>query len=286
MKHIVGFSGGADSQATALWARQKFPATDIVLLFSDTGWEDCLTYEFIQNYSANVFQVTTVTPLVGDAGDLMLRKERAGVERAGLAAGDVLTMERLAAIKGRWASSRAQFCTSFLKLYPQKRWMEQNIPLGEDYERYAGVRRDESKARRDVAESEWDDFFDCTLNRPLASWSKAQVFDFLAAHGEAVNPLYRMGQSRVGCSPCHNRGKDDIRKWAAYRPEEVEKVRQAEKRTGRTFFPPVVPGMVMNFIDDVVAWAKTERGGKQISLPFAEADAASGTCSSKYGLCE
>ena len=36
----------------------------------------------------------------------------------------------------------------------------------------------------------------------------------------------------------------------------------------------------------MVAWAKTALGGKQTALPLVEMDAASGTCVSKYGLCE
>lgn len=285
-KHVVGFSGGIDSQACAGWVRQRVPAEDI-LLFADTGWEDCLTYEFVRDYSAKVFPVTFVTPLVGDDPDFT-HKERAGCERAGAKAGDVLTMERLAAIKGRWAMPTARFCTTFLKLWPQRRWMAENL-ADQGYVRYAGVRRDESRSRADTPEVQWDEFFDCELHCPLVAWTKAECFNFVQAAGEAVNPLYSMGQSRVGCSPCHERNKDDIRQWAAYRPDEVVKVREAETRTGRTFFPPMIPGLPkggMNFIDEVIAWSKTTRGGKQWALPFVESEAERGACSSKYGLCE
>lgn len=283
-KRVVGFSGGIDSQATALWVRQRFPAEDVVLLFADTGWEDCLTYEFVRWYSDAVFPVTFVTPLVGDDPDFT-RKERAGCERAGAKAGDVLTMELLARIKGRWASPTARFCTTFLKLWPQRRWMVENLS-GADYARYAGVRRDESRKRANLPETEWDDFFDCELNRPVVAWTKDECFRFVHGAGERSNPLYEMGQSRVGCSPCHERNKDDIRAWAAYRPGEVEKVRAAERRTGRTFFPPIVPGKPLNFIDEVIEWSRTTRGGRQLGLPIVEAEAESGACSSRYGLCE
>lgn len=284
-KVVVGFSGGIDSQACSLWVRQRFTPDDIILLFADTGWEDCLTYEFIRNYSATVFPVTTVTPLVGDNPDFLTR-ERSGLTRVGAKVGDVLTMELLAAIKGRWASSRAAFCTSNLKVWPTLRWLRENILPPDDYERYTGIRRDESERRANTPDSEWDELFDCKTNHPIAAWTKAQCFEFVKAAGEAVNPLYSMGQSRVGCSPCHQRNKDDIRAWAAFRPDEVGKVRAAEQRTGRTFFPPMVPGMAMNFIDDVVSWSRTTRGGRQLALPIVEAEATGGGCSSRYGLCE
>jgi hypothetical protein len=117
-------------------------------------------------------------------------------------------------------------------------------------------------------------------------WSKAQVFDFLKRHGEEVNPLYRAGFSRVGCAPCINSGKDDVRLWAARFPEMIDKVRQWEENVGRTFFAPCVPGKEINWVDQVVDWSRTARGGRQTLLPMVEVEADSGSCSSRYGLCE
>lgn len=37
MKHIVGFSGGIDSQACARWVLNRFPKEDVILLNSDAG---------------------------------------------------------------------------------------------------------------------------------------------------------------------------------------------------------------------------------------------------------
>ena len=37
MKHIVGFSGGIDSQACARWVLNRFPVEDVILLNSDAG---------------------------------------------------------------------------------------------------------------------------------------------------------------------------------------------------------------------------------------------------------
>lgn len=90
----------------------------------------------------------------------------------------------------------------------------------------------------------------------------------------------------VGCSPCINAGKDDIREWAARFSDEVEKVRRMGAAVGRSFFPPVLPGKRYGFIDEVVAWSRTVRGGVQLALPLVEEAAARGECSSRYGLCE
>jgi len=144
------------------------------------------------------------------------------------------------------------------------------------------VRRDESRARANLPAEDVDDYFQCKLFRPLIDWTKKMCFDYLAAHGEEVNPLYRMGFGRVGCAPCVNSSKDDIRNWAARFPEMIDKVRVWETRNGKPFFLPR-SGEDTLWIDDKVAWSRTEFGGKQYSLPFVEAESG---CSSLYGLCE
>jgi 3'-phosphoadenosine 5'-phosphosulfate sulfotransferase (PAPS reductase)/FAD synthetase len=294
MKHVLGFSGGADSQAVSLWLRQRYSKEDVVLTFCDAGGnEHPMTYEFIRWYSDNIHPVHFITPIVAD----MAGRAKGKIEKLGLGPNDPLTFDLLAKLKGRFPATKSRFCTSHLKLYPMLRWTRENIgslkapddPEGGPYtgfERYAGVRRDESAARAMVDLREFDDLFMCWLNRPIADWTKAQVFDFLTKHGEPYNPLYKLGFGRVGCAPCINSNKEGIRLWVARFPEMIEKVRRWEKEVGRTFFPPMVPGMRINWIDDVVEWSRTTRGGKQYGLSLFEADVESGMCMSKYGLCE
>lgn len=286
-KQIVGFSGGIDSQACALWVRQRFPAEDIILMNSQAGRnESAVNVEFVEWYSANVFPVVVVTPLICDLGTHGTKDGATRDRRQQFADSDELTFDRLAYVKGIFPSRKAQFCTEHLKLAPQLRWIKENLVAnGIDFELHSGVRRDESAKRKNAAFREWDDYYDCFLNRPLADWTKLQCFEFVREAGERTNPLYEMGFSRVGCAPCINSGKEDIRLWACREPAMIDKVRRWENEVGRTFFRPMVPGMEINWIDDVVAWAKTSRGGKQIELPFVEVEAESRACSSKYGLC-
>jgi 3'-phosphoadenosine 5'-phosphosulfate sulfotransferase (PAPS reductase)/FAD synthetase len=280
-KQVVGFSGGADSQACALYVRRKYPPEDVLLINSDPGGnEHQATYGFIRWYSENVFPVKIVHPIVADVAE----REPGSVAKLGLTMDTPLTFELLAKIKQRFPSNYAKFCTEFLKMAPRRRHLQE---LGtEGYEMWTGIRRDESTKRRNAPEREWDDYYDCYLNQPLVSWTKQQVFDYLAEAGEEVNPLYRMGFSRVGCSPCVEWGKDSIRNWAARSPEDVEKIRRWEREVGFTFFGPIMPGGRYGGIDEVIIWSKTTHGGKQLSLPILEAEAEGGGCSSKYGLCE
>lgn len=286
--HIVGFSGGIDSQACLHVVRKRFGDRRVIALNSDVGGhEHPITTEFIWQFSAEVFPVETVTPLIKDLGGRGTRPGATKDRRDRYADDDVLTFERLAEIKGIFPSRQKQFCTEYLKLVPAKRWCRDNVEaFGVAYERYAGVRCDESNKRKGTPDRMWDDVFHCWLNYPIRCWTKDECFAVCKAAGEPINPLYTMGFGRVGCAPCINSGKEDVRQWAARFPEMIDKVRAWERRVGKTFFMPVVPGMKINWVDDVVRWSRTERGGKQFSLPIVEAEADRGECSSRYGLCE
>lgn len=282
MKHIVGFSGGIDSQATALWVRQRFPPEDVILCNSDAGGnEHPITTEFIKSYSRTVFPVVMISPIVADMGTRAKKR----IADLGLEPEGPMDFATLAQIKCMFPTTKYRFCTEHLKLNPQRRWISENVH--EEYERYSGVRRDESRARLLTPDREYDDFFKCWLNHPVASWTKQQCFDFVRHAGEEINPLYTMGFSRVGCAPCINASKEDIHMWAARFPEMIDKVREWEQRVGRSFFPPgILPGKKWGMVDEVVEWSRTVRGGSQYELPMLEADVCGGVCVSKYGLCE
>lgn len=284
MKHIVGFSGGIDSQACARWVLNRYPKEDVILVNSSAGqWEDPLTIEFVDWYSENVHPVVRTDAIVAD-----IWETPGYAETRGYNSNDPLTYQTMVAIKGRPPSRKAQFCTEILKLRPQRRWMREvfgpgGMYAGEDYCRYVGVRRDESEARKNAPFEMWDTWFDCPLYYPIADWSKKMCFEFVQAHGEKFNPLYTMGFRRVGCMPCINVGKEEIVNITIRRPEAVEKVRKLERETGRTFFAPMVPGLAINNFDEVLAWAKTARGGRQAKFDVMFDREP---CESKYGLCE
>ena len=308
MKHVVGFSGGVDSQMAALWVRSKFATEDIILLNSQAGRnEHPMTVAFTNWYSANIFPVIETIPLIKDLGtrgtkaDTVKRRfcaergitveetvtNQTRVRREEYDDNDEMTFADLAYIKGRFPSRKVQFCTEHLKLAPQMRWCEENLTAkGIDFERYVGVRCDESEARKDTPESKWDEYFKCVVHYPIRLMTKLECFAALKAAGETTNPLYALGFGRVGCAPCINSGKDDIREWAARFPEMIDKVQEWEKFVGRPFFAPCIPGKYINWVDEVVEWSKTARGGKQPLFAFVENDAAAGMCSSRYGLCE
>jgi 3'-phosphoadenosine 5'-phosphosulfate sulfotransferase (PAPS reductase)/FAD synthetase len=278
-KHIVGVSGGIDSQAALRWVRNHYGDENVIALNSNAGGnEHPITDTFVADYSANVFPVTVVSAIVGDI-------DRPGpIQKAaemGLSLDTTLTFDLLATLKGFFPSSRFQFCTEFLKLAPQRRWMKANVT--DDYERYSGVRREESERRKNTPFRCWDSYFDCYLNCPIADWTKQMCFDYVKQYGEPVNPLYSLGFDHVGCAPCVNSDKEDIHRWSIRAPEMIDKVERWEESTGLCFFRSNFPGKTNGRVREVVEWAATDYGGRQFNILTTIQPA---TCESKYGLCE
>ena len=285
MKHIVGFSGGIDSQKALLWVRERYDPKDIIATNSTVGgWEKEETIQFIADYSRLVFPVTVIDAIIAD-----MWETPGWAERRGFDGNAPLSFELMCSIKGRPPSRKTQFCTFKLKLVPQRRWILQTFgpggPFeGEEFCRYTGVRRDESESRKDTQFESYDRFFDCPLYAPNFDLTKQQCFDAVLAAGEPINPLYAKGFGRVGCAPCINSGKEDIVNWNERFPGYIEtKVGGFEQRTGRTFFAPVVPGLHTNTVGQVIEWAHTSHGGRQQLFPILHEREA---CESKYGLCE
>lgn len=277
MKYIVGFSGGIDSQAAANWALDAYGPDQTILLNADPGGnEHPMTTEFIEWFSDNVHHVHVCRAV---ASDIYAKEET--LKKHHLEADQVISFGDLARLRGRFPYRKAQFCTELLKLRPTLRWIKDNIR--DEYERISGVRSDESASRAKQVEREWDGWFNCWLHRPLFNWTKAQCFEFCQSKGQQINPLYSLGFNRVGCAPCINSSRSDVRNWAKRFPEMIDKVRTWEKRSMRTFFAPMVPGRPINWIDEVVEWANCERGGKQYSL---DVYMPAPMCESIYGLCE
>lgn len=201
--------------------------------------------------------------------------------------------------KGRFPSRKAQFCTEELKRNLAVEYQLDLIDAGHTVVSWQGVRRDESLNRRDALK------FEAVggglyIFRPLVEWSAMDVFDYCRSQGIEPNPLYKQGMSRVGCMPCINVNKDEMREIAMRFPEHVERIAEweklvglASKRGAATFIPAPTRGKAApnqrehaenNDIWTVVEWSRTSRGGKQFSLLTMLDEPRA--CASAYGLCE
>jgi 3'-phosphoadenosine 5'-phosphosulfate sulfotransferase (PAPS reductase)/FAD synthetase len=133
--------------------------------------------------------------------------------------------------------------------------------------------------------------------RPIFRWTVEDVWAQHRKHGIRPNPLYALGMNRVGCMPCINCRKSELRNIADLFPEHIERIRRweaivsrASKSGASTFFNAGTdptdadrPGAYSG-IHTLVEWSRTARGGRQFDLFFQEQ--SGGGCSSDLALCE
>lgn len=201
--------------------------------------------------------------------------------------------------KGRFPSRKAQFCTEHLKRNPAVEFQMDLVDRGFTVVSWQGVRRDESLNRRNAKKFEriGPSMF---AYRPIVDWTAADVFTYCGNQGVKANPLYLQGMGRVGCMPCINAAKGELREISSRFPEHIDRIADwevmvgaASKRSAATFIPAPSRGKAVidqsayaktNDIYSVIQWSKTTRGGKQFDLLGALNEVTS--CSSSYGLCE
>jgi 3'-phosphoadenosine 5'-phosphosulfate sulfotransferase (PAPS reductase)/FAD synthetase len=312
--NIVSISGGKDSTATLLVARE-LEVPNLSAVVADTGHEHPETYDYI-HYLAEATGVPIrwvkadfSRQIVGKRKFIETKWREKGVaESVVLGALEVLNPTGnpfldLCLWKGRFPSTKARFCTDELKRNPIIEQVYLPLMDGENMLlSWQGVRADESPARKYLPEC--DDVGGGLFNyRPILKWPVEAVFEAHRAAGIKPNPLYLQGCNRVGCMPCVMCAKDELRQIAARWPEEVDRVREwerlvsiASKRGAATFFATVTDptvrsddkvSAVTHGIDRIVDWSNTARGGRQFDMVdlIARTDSLS-SCSSAYGLCE
>ena len=64
--------------------------------------------------------------------------------------------------------------------------------------------------------------------RPLIDWTEAQVIDIHKRHNVPPNPLYLRGAKRVGCWPCINSRKAEVRQVAESDAQRIDLIRELE----------------------------------------------------------
>lgn len=290
----LGVSGGKDSTAALLWLiyESGLPLDRVDVTFCDTGNEDSLTYGYLRMLDRDVYSIKTISPGL-DFWQLALKKQR-------------------------FPSRRARFCTQWLKVIPSMEYVIELKKRGRVL-MLNGVRKAEGHNGNDrgtIGSFGFDDLLGCDVFRPIYDYSISDVWaihqrylsldsvvslvqqdselsdphrDYLVSrlrsHGIPRNPLYDMGASRVGCFPCINSSKAEVRAMAKFRPERVDFIASQENLVGSrgiaTFFAKkTIPQRycskeimssngVIHFvptIHDVVEWSKTAWGGDQYLL--------------------
>ena len=301
---VVSFSGGKDSLATLILAidEAKRDGCDLVVLTCDTGNEHEWTIAYIKVIEA-FCGLSFIWIRPDFSKELQRKRELAQSKWIEEGFDSTLLPEVLGALqptgnsfldlclwKGRFPARMSQFCTFYLKKIPMLRHTETLLDQYESVESWQGVRADESLNRKNLPKTEMtpEGFL---IVRPVLEMTAQQVVDLAVSRGWPLNPLYKAGMNRVGCMPCINCSKSELRNIAARFPEHIDRIRsweqlvaKASKRQMATFFrsEAEVTTMSEHGIDANVEWANTERGGRQFGIFTEPMD----SCASAYGLCE
>lgn len=318
----VSLSGGKDSTATYLHLLESgtLDAVEraggkVYRVFADTGWELPATYAYLDELEqrfGKIHRVATWVPGPNEAPpagydhlESVWKSERGGV--GGVMHADRWAYARLLETRFGRYSPMIRLMMEWRKVpTPVRKWCTEetkkkpfigflatlNSPIN-----CIGVRAEESRKRAAMPEYEWSDAYDALVWRPIHAWKKSDVIGIHQRHGIAPNPLYLQGEGagRVGCGPCVNSGKDDVRWLAVHHPERIALVEELERvlaeiEEDRKVFPfwfklsRETSDGVVDFgvpISAAIEWAQTARGGRQMVFwrPPTEGCA-------EWGLCE
>jgi 3'-phosphoadenosine 5'-phosphosulfate sulfotransferase (PAPS reductase)/FAD synthetase len=202
VKHIIQFSGGKDSTALVLWAKEHLP--EFTAVFCDTGWEHPLTYTYV-DYIKWAVLGGKLTVVKSEKYDGMV---------------DLVSKRKIV------PSGRMRFCTEELKVKPFAEWMNQRDE--DDCIVYHGIRADESAARGKMPRRMWEPLYEAWIERPLFDWTAEQVFAIHKKHGVPPNPLYKLGHKRVGCFPCVMSSLGELRRISQTTPEVWDRIAEVE----------------------------------------------------------
>lgn len=132
---ICSVSGGKDSAAMYCLMREVY-GNDFLPIFADTGNEHTVTV----NYVRNMHIMAGGPPVQIVSADFTQKLTKKGKEASGNPFLDLMIW------KGRAPSTKAQFCTEWVKLWPILLFLEKNYPT-EEWIMFTGLRAGESFRR-------------------------------------------------------------------------------------------------------------------------------------------
>ena len=108
-----------------------------------------------------------------------------------------LTVEEQNAVHGgRLYQINSDLCCKIRKVEPLQKALE-------GYDAWmAALRRDQSPTRAHIKPVEWNARNGLVKLHPLATWTRARVWNYILQHDLPYNRLYDEGYTSIGCQPC------------------------------------------------------------------------------------
>ena len=193
MKHVVMFSGGAGSWATAMRVKEEFGTEDLYLVFADTLIEDEDLYRFINDTAKQI------------GGKLVWLKDGR----------DVWQVFKDVNFLG---NSRITHCSKLLKQKPSRDWLNANC-TPEDSIVYVGIDWSELHRLPAIVEA----YKPYTAKAPMTDaplLDKNQILEWMEREGIKPPRLYGMGFAHNNCGGfCVRSGQAQFKKLYQIFPE-------------------------------------------------------------------
>lgn len=175
---IVSFSGGKDSTVVSELVRKALRTNEVIHVFGDTTIEYPDTYSFVEE-----FRQETGIP---SETFLMPRSPHDWFQMCKELEPPSITQ--------RW-------CCTVFKASPLDRAI--NSLDGAGVLSFEGIRRCESASRRNAGEIYKNKKIASQLSiRPMLDWRDIEVWMYLLVDGLPINPIYKRGLTRAGCTYC------------------------------------------------------------------------------------
>lgn len=181
---IASFSGGKDSQVVLDLVTRVVPAEDLIVIYSDTGYElppSLSFYKDVEKYYSAKFSGLKFY-ISQNHQDVLSYWDRMGSP-----------------------SRMHRWCCSVMKTAPLYRLLKKiNNGLRQpNVLAFEGVRAEESEKRSEYERIGLGVKHNNVLNvRPIFEWNTTEVFLYILLHNLSFNTAYRKGITRVGCSIC------------------------------------------------------------------------------------
>lgn len=272
MKILVPFSGGKDSQATLVYACEKYGLEKVTALFCDTKWEHEITYKHIDYVikQLGVTYLNLVSKRYNGMVDLAVKKKRFPATKSKFCTTELKVIpmidyvldqkEHLLILQGIRADesesrskmdTQCRFFKYYFEPYQTNTMIVENLSKKTKLSLVLQKKLNKALARLAIGKEdkkfhtyrkkevfEWCKNYADDIYRPFFNATADEVLSYSLNRDFNINPLYFKGFSRVGCFPCIMCTQNEIDLIIKNYPETIDKIQNAETIAKSTFFPP------------------------------------------------